>query len=173
VPLPKLTKEKYKVTIIRFPKCDTNLYDTAYVIKTALMMFDASYSIYDNGDGFVEGEIFVLDVEGFSFKQFLDCTKNARIFKFYTSFLQEGAPVTLKCNYIVNTSSIVDGLMGLAKPILSPEVNELVKFQRYGKGLTEYIDKEILPADYGGDEKSINELYEDWLEVFKTKRYNF
>lgn len=157
------------MTIIRFPKCDASLYDSVHVIKTALMMFDANYTIYDN-DGFVEGEIFVLDVEGYSFKQFLDLSKNVKTFLFYTKFLQEGPPVRLVCNHVVNTSTIFDGVVGLVKPILSKRVSELLQFHRNGNGLLNYIDKEVLPVDYGGTEKSINELYSNWLAVFKTKR---
>jgi hypothetical protein len=171
VPLPKITKDRYKVTIIRFPKCDSNLYDSVQVIKAALMMFDASYTIYDYGDdGFVEGEVFILDVEGYSFKQFYDLGKNVRTLLFYTGFLQEGAPVTLISNHICNTSTILDGIMGMVKPILSKKVSDLVHFHRYGKGILEFIDKDVLPSDYGGDGKCIDDLYEDWLKVFKTKR---
>ncbi|KAG5681816.1 hypothetical protein PVAND_011224 [Polypedilum vanderplanki] len=171
VPLPKITKDRYKVTIIRFPKCDSNLYDSVQVIKAALMMFDACYTIYDYGDdGFVEGEIFVLDVEGYSFKQFLDLGKNAKTLLFYTSFLQEGAPVTLIRNHICNTSTILDSIMSMVKPILSKAVSDVVHVHRYGNGLLEFIDRDVLPSDYGGFEKSIDELYEDWLKVFKSKR---
>lgn len=160
------------MTIIRFPKCDANLYDSVQVIKAALMMFDAGYTFYDNkDDGFVEGEIFILDVEGYSFKQFLDLAKNVKTLLFYTNFLQETAPVVLISNHICNTSSVFDSIMGMVKPILSKEVNELVHFNRYGSGILEHIEREVLPEDYGGDEKCINDLYEDWLEVFKSKRY--
>lgn len=159
------------MTIIRFPKCDANLYDSVQVIKAALMMFDANYIIYDYlEDGFVEGEIFILDVEGYSFKQFLDLAKNVKTLLTYTNFLQEGAPVTLISNHVCNTSSVFDSIMGMVKPILSKKVNELVFFHRYGNGILEHIDKDVLPQDYGGNEKCINELYEDWLKVFKTKR---
>lgn len=171
VPLPKLTKENHKVTIIRFPKCDTSQYDSVHVIKTALMMFDANYTFYDNDDdGFVDGEIFVLDVEGYTFKQFLDLSKNVKTFLFYTKFLQEGPPVTLICNHVVNTSSVLDGIVLMVKPILSKRVNERLQFHRTGSGLLNFIDKDILPVDYGGNEKSIDELYSNWLTKFKTKR---
>lgn len=171
VPLPKLTKENQKVTIVRFPKCDTSLYDSVYVIKAALMMFDANYTIYDSGNGFVEGEIFVLDVDGYSFKQFLDLSKNVKTFLFYTKFLQEGPPVKLVCNHVVNTSTVLDGVFALCKPILSKRVSELLHFHRTGSGLLNFIDKEVLPVDYGGTEKSMDELYSNWLKVVKTKRY--
>jgi hypothetical protein len=142
-----------------------------YVIKAALMMFDACYTIYDNGDdGFVAGEIFLLDVDGYSFRQFLDLSKNVKTLLFYTNFLQEGAPVTLVHNHVANTSSIFDGIMTLVKPILSKKISELVTFSRYGTALTEYIDKEVLPSDYGGDEKCLDDLYQDWLKVLETKR---
>jgi len=170
VPLPKLTKEKYKVTIIRFPKCDASLYDSVHVIKAALMMFDANYTFYDEDGGFVEGEIFVLDVEGYSLKQFLDLSKNVKTFLFYTKFLQEGPPVTLVCNHVVNTSAVFDGVTALVKPILSKRVSELLQFHRTGSGLLSFIDKEVLPVDYGGEEKSIDELYTGWLKKFEAKR---
>lgn len=171
VPLPKITKEKYKVTVIRFHKCDASIYDSVQVIKAALMQFDANYTMYDNGDdGFIAGEVFILDVEGYSFRQFLDLSKNVKTFLFYTNFLQEGAPVTLVHNHVANTSSVLDGIMTMVKPILSQKINELVSFHRQGSGILKQIDKEVLPSDYGGDEKCLDELYKDWLEKFKTKR---
>lgn len=170
MPLPKLTKENHKVTIIRFPKCDASLYDSVHVIKAALMMFDANYTFYDNDNGFVEGEIFVLDVEGYSFKQFLDLSKNVKTFLFYTKFLQEGPPTRLVCNHVVNTSAVLDGVVTMVKPILSKRVSDNLNFHRTGNGLLTFIDKEMLPVDYGGMEKSIDELYSNWLTVFKTKQ---
>lgn len=171
-PLRKLTKEKYKITIIRFPKCDTSVYDTADVCKTALMMFDANYTIYDNDDGLVEGEIYILDVSGFSFKQFLDVSKNVKTFIHYTKFLQECAPVHLICNHIANTSSVVDGIMTIIKPVLSKEVNDLVKFHKHGNDtMLEFVDKDVLPVDFGGTNGTIDEHYQDWLKVFETKRF--
>lgn len=173
VPLKKLTKEKYKVTIIRFHKCDTSLYDTFYVIKTALMMFDCNYTFYDNGnDELCEGEIFVLDVVGFCFKQLLDVTRNIKTFLAYTKFLQEAAPVKLKQNHIVNTSSIVDSLMSMSKPIVSKEVNELVSFHKVGSdSLLKCIDKDVLPKDYGGDNGTVDEHFQEWLKKFHTMRF--
>ncbi len=168
--MPKLTKDNHKVTVIRFPKCDTALYDSVHVIKAALMMFDANYTFYDNENGFVDGEIFVLDVDGYSFKQFLDLSKNVKTFLFYTKFLQEGPPVKLVCNHVVNTSAVFDGVTALVKPILSKRVSELLQFHRTGNGLLSFIEKEVLPIDYGGTEKSIDELYTNWLTLFKTKR---
>jgi len=170
-PLKKLTKEKYKITIIRFPKCDASVYDTVDVIKTALMMFDAGYALYDNEDGIVEGEIFILDVEGFSFKQFLDVSKNAKTVLLYGKFLQEAAPVTLMCNHITNTSSVFDGIMSLVKPVMSKDVGEMIETHKSpGSTLGNFIDKDVLPIDYGGTNGTIDDHYKEWLKIFETKR---
>lgn len=170
MPLPKITKEHYKITVIRFHKCDASVYDSVYVIKAALMMFDACYTMYDNGDdGFVAGEIFILDVEGYSFRQTLDLSKNVKTLLYYTNFLQEGAPVTLVHNHIANTSSVFDTIMAMVKPILSKKISDLVTFHRYGSGIADIIEKEVLPSDYGGDEKCLDDLYKDWLIKLNTK----
>ena len=170
-PLKKLTKDKYKVTIIRFHKCDSSIYDSVQVIKTALMMFDANYVSYDDGDELCEGEIFVLDVCGFSFKQFLNLSGNVKTLLHYTQFLQEAAPVKLNCNHITNMSSIMDGVMMLLKPILSKEVNDVVHFHKVGsETMLKHIEADVLPIEYGGTNGSIDEHYKSWLEIFKTKR---
>lgn len=172
VPLQKLTKEKYKITIIRFPKCDTSIYSTVDVIKTALMMFDANYTMYDNGDGLVEGEIFLLDIVGFSFKQFLDVSANVKTLLIYAKFLQEAAPVRLMVNHIANTSSIMDGIMTILKPILRKDIADSVSFHKYGSNtLCDVIDKDVLPSDYGGTNGTIDDHYKEWLKVFETKRF--
>lgn len=134
------------------------------------MMFDAYYTFYDSDNGFVDGEIFVLDVDGYSFKQFLDLSKNVKTFLFYTKFLQEGPPVKLVCNHVVNTSAIFDAVAAIVKPILSKRVSDLLQIHRTGNGLLTFIDKDVLPVDYGGTEKSIDELYSDWLKKLETKR---
>lgn len=136
------------------------------------MMFDANYTMHDNGDGLVEGEIYVLDVVGFSFKQFLDLSKNVKTFLTYTKFLQEAAPVRLVCNHITNTSSIMDGVMTLVKPILSKEISELVEFHKHGTDtILKFIDKDVLPKDYGGTNGTLDEHYKEWLKLFQTKRF--
>lgn len=135
-------------------------------------MFDANYITYDNGDGLVEGEIFVLDVVGFSFKQFLDLSKNVKTLLAYTKFLQEAAPVKLISNHITNTSSILDGVMGLMKPILSKEISEVVHFHKYGGDtMLNFFDKDVLPIDYGGTNGTIDEHHKEWMAEFETKRY--
>lgn len=136
------------------------------------MMFDANYTTYDNNGGLVEGEIFVLDVVGFSFKQFLDLSKNVKTLLAYTNFLQEAAPVRLISNHITNTSAIIDGVMGLIKPILSKEISDVVHFHKYGGDtMLNFFDKDVLPIDYGGTNGTIDEHYKEWLKEFETKRF--
>lgn len=135
------------------------------------MMFDVNYTMYDTEEGLNEGEVFILDVVGFSFFQFLDVTKNAGNFSHYTKYLQECAPVRLKTNHIVNTSSVVDGIMKLLKPVLSKEVNEVVHFHKIGSdSILKDIEKDVLPIDYGGTNGTIDDHYKEWLKVFETKR---
>lgn len=172
-PLKKLTKEKYKITIIRFHKCDTSVYSTVDVIKTALMMFDANYISYDYGeDGFPEGEIFLLDVVGFAFKQFLDVSYNVKTLIAYAKYLQEAAPVNLKFNHIANTSSVLDGVMSLLKPILRKDIAETVQFHKHGsESLLNFIEADVLPIDYGGTNGYIDDHFKEWLAVFQTRRF--
>lgn len=135
-------------------------------------MFDANYTMYDNNDALIEGEIFLLDIVGFTMRQFLDVTKNAKTILAYTKFLQEAAPVRLICNHITNTSSIMDGIMSLLKPILRKDINDSVQLHKVGSDtILKSIDKDVLPIDYGGTNGLLDDHYKEWLKVFETKRF--
>lgn len=135
-------------------------------------MFDANYTMYDNNDGLVEGEIFLLDIVGFTMRQFLDVTKNAKTILAYTKFLQEAAPVRLICNHITNTSSVMDGIMSLLKPILRKDINDSVQLHKVGSDtILKSLDKDVLPIDYGGTNGLLDDHYKEWLKVFETKRF--
>lgn len=163
MPLPKLTKENHKVTIIRLfrdnTKCEGNV--CLHAMKAALLMFDEIHTFYDNRNGFVDGDIFILDVKGFDFSQFLD---------FYTTSLHKIQPVTLICNHVLNASPVFNGVAAIVKSILSKRVNGLFHFHRTILDLPNCIDKDVLPVEYGGNEKSVDEIYREWMTVFHTKR---
>lgn len=137
-------------------------------------MFDVDYTFYDNDEGLVEGEIFILDVEGFSFKQFLDVSKNAKTVLLYGKFLQEAAPVRLIINHITNTSTVFDGIMTLVKPVMSKEISEMIEVHKSpSTTLPSFIDRDVLPIDYGGTNGTIDDHYKAWLKIFETKRFVF
>ena len=65
----------------------------------------------------------------------------------------------LKSLHFLTTSKAVDILIGLIKQVVSPKIGDRIKVHKSIEGVCDdFLPKEMLPSDYGGKEKSIDEL---------------
>lgn len=65
----------------------------------------------------------------------------------------------IKVICLISTSKLIDGFVSLAKQVLSSKIASRMHVIRTLTELHEYIPKENLPIDYGGNEKSLAELH--------------
>uniref|UniRef100_A0A6P7GHK6 Uncharacterized protein LOC114342716 n=1 Tax=Diabrotica virgifera virgifera TaxID=50390 RepID=A0A6P7GHK6_DIAVI len=103
-----------------------------------------------------------------STKQNIDYTsKNPYIFfprnkvKLYF-FFQKLLNSRIKQFHFFNCPSYVDLLFKLCKQFLKPKLYERIRIHKSTDTLLDYIPAEVLPSDYGGKEKSVEELQKDW-----------
>lgn len=64
--------------------------------------------------------------------------------------------------------------MGIIKPFLNKEVLESLKVHTTFESLHDYIPKELLPNEYGGDDYSLEEIHPQikaWLEEDERREY--
>lgn len=172
LPLPRLTSNKLKVTILRFPTTDTSLYNLTDVTKMMLMSMDARSALADEGvDSICEGEIFITDVKNYTFKHFLKAFANPMTANIFTKYAQEVAQVEMKQIHIVNPSWIMDKFIALMRPFVKKELMALIKSHSNGyESMLEDADKDCLPFEYGGTLGSLDDLFRDWMRIFETKR---
>lgn len=172
LPLPRLSQNKFKVTILRFPTTDTSLYNLTDVTKMMLMSMDARSSLADEreNDFIAEGEIFITDVKNYTFKHFLRALANPMTANIFTKYAQEVSQVEMKQVHIVNPSWIMDKFIALMRPFVKKELMEMIKPHKDEKFLIEFVDKECLPIEYGGTLGNFDELFEEWMEIFRSKR---
>ncbi|XP_038213921.1 uncharacterized protein LOC119833804 [Zerene cesonia] len=76
----------------------------------------------------------------------------------------EGHGLRFKSMYFITTSKLVDTLINLLKQVLKPKLIDRIKVVKSWDEVHNIIDKDILPVDFGGYERSEQELHDDWLE---------
>jgi hypothetical protein len=136
-----------------------------------LMILDARYAMFDEGDKLCDADILVLDLNGYNFKHFLNAMRHPKTIYLYFKYIQEAVPVATVAAHILNPSWAVDRFMSFIRPILKKEVAESFRFHSNGlDDFHETVSKDVLPKEYGGNLGSINDIHQTWMEQFQSKR---
>jgi CRAL/TRIO domain len=85
----------------------------------------------------------------------------------FFKYLQDAHPVRIVQLHVVNCTPVVNRAMKVIKPFMYTKLYNALKFHDAGSydSLYEAIPREILPSDFGGDEKSMAELKKYWVGV--------
>ncbi|KAK3924762.1 Alpha-tocopherol transfer protein-like [Frankliniella fusca] len=161
VVLPKKTKEGYTASFFKLKDTNPRLYSFTTSSKAWCALQEAWIARH----GTEEGLVCVLDVKGVSFGHL---AVNVTIMAKFFVYFQEALPVRIKGLVFINASSIMDQILSLIKPFLKKELNDMIKIYKSSDGLNDLLDKSAIPSDYGGTEKSLDELQNDAITLLKT-----
>lgn len=80
----------------------------------------------------------------------------------------------LKGIHILSSSKLIDILISILKQILSEKLIKRIFVHKTMDTVYEHIPKDILPSEFGGEERSIKELHGGYFYItFKVKCYFF
>lgn len=105
----------------------------------------------------VAGDVYILDAEVATPTHFAKFTPS--LVKKFLICVQEAYPAKLKQVHVVNVSPFVDTIHNFVKPFLKEKIRDRIFMHSDLKTLYEYIPKEILPAEYGGDAGPIQAIH--------------
>ncbi|XP_063628798.1 alpha-tocopherol transfer protein-like isoform X1 [Cydia splendana] len=156
-PLPGITPNGRRVTLIRGTHPNLDAKQITDVLKLALMIGDVRLTEEKVG---VAGDVYILDatVLGPS----LLARLSPSVIKKFLICVQEAYPVKLKEVHIINTSSIVERFVNFIKPFLKEKIRKRIYVHKGMKELSKHIPLEMLPTEYGGKSPSIEVLHEQW-----------
>nr|XP_021196943.2 uncharacterized protein LOC110381072 [Helicoverpa armigera] len=83
--------------------------------------------------------------------------------------LIEGYALRIKAIYVVSTSKAIDAFVTLLKQVVSHKVSDRIYVLKTVEAIHEYVPKEFLPKDYGGDQMTLKEADENWKRVLSEK----
>ncbi|PZC72916.1 hypothetical protein B5X24_HaOG210351 [Helicoverpa armigera] len=81
----------------------------------------------------------------------------------------EGYALRIKVIYVVSTSKAIDAFVTLLKQVVSHKVSDRIYVLKTVEAIHEFVPREALPKDYGGDQMTLKEADENWKRVLSEK----
>lgn len=73
--------------------------------------------------------------------------------------------------HFINVPSFINQVMAVIRPFLRKEVEKLIRFHKSGSDtLYDFVPKELLPVEYGGETGTLDELRQEWRKKIELHR---
>ncbi|XP_014283716.2 retinol-binding protein pinta-like [Halyomorpha halys] len=160
------TPEGYRVYFITLNDCFNKAFDHPHDGTRMLMMMELMMKKWPENNGIY----LVIDCAGVpsSLITMFSPTTLAAILNCF----QEGYPMKKRGNISFNAPPFVELVVNtLFKPVMKAKMYERVKVVSEGASfLKQFMPLEMLPSNYGGNDKSVAELNEEWLNMLEENR---
>ncbi|XP_063924000.1 alpha-tocopherol transfer protein-like [Zophobas morio] len=159
--LPELTPDGKRISIARAVKYDFETPNIADMIKLTFMVGDLRLKLEETG-------VFDVYIADFNFplaKHFYKI--NPLVLKKMFMCVQEAYPVLIKEVHLVNAPPFIEFVMTIVKPFLSPALSEVIHVHTSIETLYDFIPKNILPEEYGGNAGKMSDLQDKWLRTLE------
>ncbi|KAI4454618.1 alpha-tocopherol transfer protein-related [Holotrichia oblita] len=130
-----------------------------------LKYFDMFVSAVFRVTGLSDGQVGVMDMEGVTFGHLLRI--NLMDLKRHAYYVQEALPIRIKGLHYINVSPVVDKLLSMIKPFLKKEMASLIHVHTKMDTLYEYVPKEALPNELGGQAGTYKELHAKQVKLLE------
>lgn len=154
------------VIIIRPGSYDPNKYHTSEIAAVNNVLQEIAF--YENDTLVIAGGRAIIDLEGVNTSHFMQMTPS--VVKKMTVMSQDAAPLRMKGAHYINTPAGFETVYNIFKAFLNEKNrNRLYVHNKNYDEMYQYISKDILPAEYGGNGGTIKEIIEYWKN--KVKEY--
>ncbi|XP_063904197.1 alpha-tocopherol transfer protein-like isoform X2 [Zophobas morio] len=168
VPLPKLTKELYRVGVCKI--IDPHIAeDVDPVDGIRLLVNIQEIRMIED---ITHGDVFIFDGKNVPLRWVLKVTPMF-VYKAMVVVYKQVFSNRMKAVYVVNAPSYIEKVIAVLKSVLSPKLLTRIHVCENSYVLIEKIGKEVLPVDYGGEEKSLKELQEMLYQKFQEREDYF
>ncbi|CAH2093981.1 unnamed protein product [Euphydryas editha] len=163
--LPKLTSDHYRVELIKFENYPISQSQFKNYLKSQIVMAD-----YLQSNDYMNGFIIVVDLTETNLSEFLSLLNPIELRQIISIFV-EGYGMRIKGIHLISPSKLIDALIAIARQVLSSKIAGRIHIHKTIEEIYKFIPKHILPKDYGGEERSLNELQATWIEVLSSEKH--
>ncbi|KAJ0173130.1 hypothetical protein K1T71_011306 [Dendrolimus kikuchii] len=162
--LPKQTKEHYRIFI---PQVINN--GLTSDILFAGMQSSVLFCDYMKAVDYNDGVILISDFTKIDIVSGMKAINVIEIRQVLTVFL-EGFSVRVKAVHLISPSTAIDLLATFLKSLLKKKVADRFHVHKSMEELHQFVPKELLPADFGGDQKPLKEFFTDWIDLLSSEK---
>lgn len=169
-PLFQRTKDNYKVCIYQLLNDDASKVVFNDCVKAFFLATDFIHTIpIEKFSDLESGEIIIFDMKNLTFKHLTKLVIST--LRLYFRYLQDAFPVRIVQLHVINCTPLINKAMMCIKPFIYAKLYNALKFHNAGSydSLYEFVPREILPIDYGGQEVSMAELKKYWTEQLHAR----
>ncbi|XP_015599256.1 retinol-binding protein pinta [Cephus cinctus] len=162
--LPKLTTEKYRVSILRAIDDDAAKFIPWNFFKYTFMIGDIRVSECRS-----LGDIYIYDLSAMRLGHLTKLTPT--ILKKCEVAATKAYGARIKGIHFINAPSFADRIVTLIKSTIKPKLSSRVHVHSSGlDSLYEFVPRSVLPKDYGGEQPSMDKLSDMWREKLEEWR---
>jgi hypothetical protein len=159
--MPKSTPNNNRVLIIRLIDFlpDNIVFEDALTVFT--MVYDTAIVTREK-EKLVDGEVLILDLNGFGARHL--ARLGLSLLRCFIKYMIEAHPIRITEVHIVNSHSLLDKIMFIAKPFLGGKAIQLIHFHSpNAETLYDFVPKDCLPCEYGGSSGPIDTPKWFWI----------
>ncbi|XP_064213568.1 alpha-tocopherol transfer protein-like [Tribolium castaneum] len=149
LPLPKLTPDLSRVYIFKIRDLNLSLETSPYEMSAHIIF----HNEIAHHESLHLNLTYIVDCSDFSPEHFRNFVPG--LFQKMVLFYKKTLKIKVNAIYIVNANAIALGVFEVCKVFLGPKI---VKKVSLCKDLSQVIPKNVLPLDYGGEEKSLEQI---------------
>ncbi|KAL0849061.1 hypothetical protein ABMA28_013423 [Loxostege sticticalis] len=162
-------------TVVVLPKAKSGLHPRVIVIRPGaydpsvntvaelmcILYYLVQIVVVEDDVATVMGTKIVVDYEGVTMTHMTQA--NPSILKKMIAVSQDSMPLRLKGSHHVRMPSGIEVIFTLLSGLLNEKAKQRLKIHKTTSELLEFLPKEILPAEYGGDGGTFKEIIEHWV----------
>ncbi|XP_026326991.1 alpha-tocopherol transfer protein-like [Hyposmocoma kahamanoa] len=166
--LPK-AKELYpRVLLIRAGRYDPSTHHVIDIM--CLLYYLIQILLVEDDTATVVGIKIATDYEGVSLKHFSQATPTT--LKKMIAVCQDSMPFRLKGSHHVNIPAGIEKIFTLIRGLLNQKARDRLRIHKNNEELLQHLPREIVPAEYGGDGGTLNEIIEAWAnKIIEYKQW--
>ncbi|KAJ8712707.1 hypothetical protein PYW08_008011 [Mythimna loreyi] len=164
-PLPILTDDFYRIFLIQLNNTE--------VTSESLMHYFQYITIfaeYMKVNDYFNGVIIFYDLRQLDLYDLIKEINAVELQQILT-ILMEGYGARLKNIHLLTESKAIEILVNILKKFLSEKIGARIHVQRTLEDVYKEIPKELLPMDYGGDQRSMDALHADVVQELSSPKH--
>ncbi|OWR55139.1 CRAL/TRIO domain-containing protein [Danaus plexippus plexippus] len=162
--LPKMTPDHCRVFLLR-----NNIQKFDFVLLDFYRALIAKVEYLQTHD-YNNGIIVIFDYRGLNILDFMKIFNITEI-EDNTNIITEGYGMRIKSIHIITSSNLIDMVVSIIKQGMSEKLGKRINVHKSLDSIYNFVPKDIMPEDYGGSEKTLQQLHENLLNELTSYKF--
>ncbi|CAG5047370.1 unnamed protein product [Parnassius apollo] len=162
--LPKMTDDYYRIYLL---KNVGKRFDDDIMNYFRLIIATVEYV---TAHDYCRGIIIVLDYLETNLVELLKVLDFVQLRQLFT-LLTDGYGMRIKAFHVITPSKTVEALVAIFKQVLSAKLGRRIQIHKDLESLHKVVQRDVLPKELGGNERSMVKLHKEWIDVVSSKEF--